>query len=236
MRINCGGAPWPTTTAGSRCHSQAEARTATTRLAILRSTRAIEARRGLRIAKRGVAVRPSGWRWRHILAAAAGHGPSGEVDPWGGGWRRKERGGTERGGGEGRGGDGRGRATHPDEPCQCLHALTGGGRRGAWHQLGLLMGSCSWVASPQICVTGEEMLLAGTTRTTTAQRQTWCRVESSGARWAVAAGQLRAGCARLDARKVLGRAGLHLVRSAAGALPQAERRAPFERRSSMAPM
>jgi len=112
----------------------------------------------------------------------------------------------------------------------------GGGRRGAWHQLGLLMGSCSWVASPQICVTGEEMLLAGTTRTTTAQRQTWCRVESSGARWAVAAGQLRAGCARLDARKVLGRAGLHLVRSAAGALPQAERRAPFERRSSMAPM
>lgn len=29
-----------------------------------------------------------------------------------------------------------------NEPRQCLHALTRGGRRGAWHQLGLLMGSC----------------------------------------------------------------------------------------------
>ena len=154
------------------------------------------------------------------------------------GWRVEEEGERRYRAGR-RGGERRGR----QGPCDTsrrtppVTAFTdGGGRRGAWHQLGLLMGSCSWVASPQICVTGEEMLLAGTTRTTTAQRQTWCRVESSGARWAVAAGQLRAGCARLDARKVLGRAGLHLVRSAAGALPQAERRAPFERRSSMAPM
>ena len=154
------------------------------------------ARKSLRIAKRGVAVRPSGWRWRHILAAAAGHGPSGEVDPWGGGWRRKERGGTERGGGEGRGGDGRGRATHPDEPCQCLHALTGGGRRGAWHQLGLLMGSCSWVASPQICVTGEEMLLAGTTRTTTALSGRHGAELNRAAR----AGQLRLDSCERDAR------------------------------------
>jgi hypothetical protein len=121
-------------------------------------------------------------------------------------------------------------------PTPVTARTDGGGRRGAWHQLGLLMGSCSWVASPQICVTGEEMLLAGTTRTTSAQRQTRCRVESSGARWAVAAGQLRAGRARRDAGKALGRDAMHLVRAAAGALPQAERRAPFEGRSSMTPI
>jgi hypothetical protein len=40
------------------------------------------------------------------LLQAAGHGPSGEVDPWGGEWRRKERGGRARGGGEVDGGDG----------------------------------------------------------------------------------------------------------------------------------
>ena len=104
----------------------------------------------------------------------------------------------------------------------------GGGRRGAWHQLGLLMGSCSWVASPQICVTGEEMLLAGTTTTTTAQRQTYGAEMNRAARWAVAARQLRPDRSRRDAGKALGRYARHLVRSGAGVLPHAERRAPFE--------
>ena len=200
MRINCGGAPWPTTTAGSRCHSQAEARTATTRLAILRPTRAIEARRGLRIAKHDVAARPSDWQWRRELAVAAGHGPSGEVDPWGGGWRRKERGGTERGGGEGRGGDGRGRATHPDEPCQCLHALTGGGRGGAWHQLGLLMGSfftgCQparvWLPARRM-TSSPALLLCGATLSGIHGLQN--RIERR-ALWAVAVGKRRPSCAQ----------------------------------------
>ena len=44
------------------------------------------------------------------------------------------------------------------------------------------------------------------------------------------------GRARRDAGKALGRDAMHLVRSGAGALPQAEWRTPFERRSSMTPM
>jgi hypothetical protein len=78
----------------------------------------------------------------------------------------------------------------------------GGGRRGAWHQLGLLMGSCSWVASPQICVTGEEMLLAGTTTTTTAQRQTYGAEMNRAAR----AGKLRLdSCGRAARRAIQAR-------------------------------
>ena len=54
----------------------------------------------------GSRVRASGWPvWRGLLQAAD-HGPSGEVDPWCGEWRRKERGGRARGGGEVDGGDG----------------------------------------------------------------------------------------------------------------------------------
>ena len=53
---------------------------------------------------------------------------------------------------------------------------------------------------------------------------------------AARAGQLRPGRARRDAGNALGRDAMHLVHSGAGALPHAERRAPFERRSSMTPM
>ena len=110
-----------------------------------------------------------------------------------------------------------------------------------WHELGLLMGSICMGCQPATCrvclparrmTSSPALLLCGATLSGRHGLQNRIERRALGSRGREAAAKLR----KTRCRQGAGTRGMRLECSDAGALPQAERRAPFERRSSMTSM